>query len=274
VIDARGIGVSVDGNVPSATQYAFGIARIDHGNGRHERRFVHDKRGGSRVGRWGKTAFAEEPGLKVVDLFAGAGGLSEGFRQAGFAVAAASDNDPDAAATFARNFPEARFIVGDIRDPAIKMQILDAARDASVLVGGPPCQAFSQVRNHARVIDDPRNALYREFIDVLQRSLPTAFVMENVTGIDQMGVREQITSDLGLDGEYAVVPQVVDAADFGVPQTRKRLLFVGVRASLGIDLPNLVGTGAIESLSLARFNGVRPPRYTEVFSLNEATRRA
>ncbi|MHB8817379.1 MAG: DNA cytosine methyltransferase, partial [Steroidobacteraceae bacterium] len=94
----------------------------------------------------------------MVDLFSGAGGLGEGFRQAGFRIIAASENDPDAAATFALNFPEAQMIVGDIRHPAIKERVLAAARSADVLVGGPPCQAFSQVRNHTRVIDDPRNS--------------------------------------------------------------------------------------------------------------------
>jgi DNA (cytosine-5)-methyltransferase 1 len=209
-----------------------------------------------------KKRYHVETKLSVVDLFAGAGGLSEGFRQAGFAVAAASDSDPDAASTFALNFPETQMIVGDIRTPAIKERVLAAARDASVLVGGPPCQAFSQVQNHARLIEDPRNALYREFIDVLQKSLPMAFVVENVTGMDQMGVRAQIARDLALDGEYNVVPQIVDAANFGVPQTRKRLLFVGTKASLGIAPPILVGTAAIEAVSLARFNATRPARYT------------
>jgi DNA (cytosine-5)-methyltransferase 1 len=199
--------------------------------------------------------------LTVLDLFAGAGGLSEGFRQAGFSIAAASDNDPDAAATFARNFPETQLIVGDIRVPATKEEILSVARGASVIVGGPPCQAFSQVRNHTRAIDDPRNDLYREFVDILARSLPMAFVVENVTGIDQMGVREQIASDLALEGEYKVVPQVLDAANFSVPQTRKRLIFIGIRTSLGIEPPLLHGTGAIDAIALARFNGTRPPRY-------------
>ncbi len=202
--------------------------------------------------------------FKAVDLFAGAGGLSEGFRQAGFSVLSGSDNDPDAAATYALNFPEARVVVGDIRAPAIKQQILEAARSASVLVGGPPCQAFSQVRNHSRLIDDPRNALYGEFVDVLRRTLPVAFVMENVTGMDQMGVREQIAADLALDGEYAVLPQVVDAADFGVPQTRKRLLFVGVRASLGTAPPTLKGSGAMQAVSLQRFVGGQRSRYRVV----------
>ena len=199
--------------------------------------------------------------LRVVDLFAGAGGLSEGFRQAGFAIAAGSDNDPDAMATYAANFPEARAITGDVRAPAVKEQILDAARGASVLVGGPPCQAFSQVRNHTRMIEDPRNALYREFVDILAQTLPPAFVVENVTGMDQMGVREQIAADLSLDGEYAVVPQVVDAADFGVPQTRKRLLFVGTRASAKTPPPLLSGSCAVQAVTLARFTGSRRPRY-------------
>jgi DNA-methyltransferase (dcm) len=199
--------------------------------------------------------------LRVVDLFAGAGGLSEGFRQAGFAIAAGTDNDPDAMATYAANFPEARAITGDVRAPAVKEQILDAARGVSVLVGGPPCQAFSQVRNHTRMIDDPRNVLYREFVDILAQTLPPAFVVENVTGMDQMGVREQIAADLALDGEYTVVPQVVDAADFGVPQTRKRLLFIGIRSSARMPPPLLSGSGAIQSVTLARFTGSRRPHY-------------
>ena len=192
----------------------------------------------------------------VVDLFAGAGGLSEGFRQAGFSVAVGMDNDPDAAATFAHNFPGATVITGDLRAPAVKWRVLDAAKSATVLVGGPPCQAFSQIRNHTRLIEDPRNSLYREFVHVLGETKPMAFVMENVTGIDQMGVRNQIAADLALDDEYEVRPQVVDAANFGVPQTRKRLLFVGVRRGLGISPPVLRGTDATFAVALVR--SVRP----------------
>src|SRR5690606_14787158 len=115
---------------------------------------------------------------------------------AGFTIAAGADNDPDAMATYALNFPEAQAITGDICSLAVKEQILHAARNASVLIGGPPCQAFSQVRNHTRMINDPRNVLYREFVDVLEQTLPPAFVVENVTGMDQMGVKEQIAADL------------------------------------------------------------------------------
>jgi len=229
----------------------------------------HGKSAG-RVVRGGAPKLAK-PSYTVVDLFAGAGGLSDGFRQAGFSIVAASDNDPDASATFALNFPQAKVIVGDVRSPGVKEQVLEASRKATVLVGGPPCQAFSQVRNHSRMIDDPRNSLYREFVEVLGHSLPSAFVVENVPGMDQMGVRAQIAADLALDGEYLVVPQVLDAADFGVPQTRKRLVFIGVRARAGIVPPELQGTGASQALALTRFNGTHPPRYKLVAEVRHRT---
>ncbi len=191
-------------------------------------------------------------GPTVIDLFAGAGGIAEGFRQAGFQSVAASDIDPDACATFARNFPDAVVIHGDLRSAPVKSALLEAGRHADVVVGGPPCQAFSQVRNHTRLIDDPRNALYKEFVEVVSRVLPAAFLMENVTGIDQMGFREQIASDLALAGEYDVLPQVIDAADVGVPQTRERLVFIGVRKSSGRSAPCVERSGVCQAVALER----------------------
>jgi DNA (cytosine-5)-methyltransferase 1 len=190
--------------------------------------------------------------LTVVDLFAGAGGIAEGFRQAGFQVIAGNDSDPDACATFALNFPDAVVVHGDLRSEHVKHRLLEVARKADVVVGGPPCQAFSQVRNHLRVIDDPRNSLYREFVHMVGEIRPMAFLMENVTGIDQMGFRDQIAADLSLDGEYEVIPQVVDAADVGVPQTRKRLIFLGVRKGRGVTCPSVVHTSATRLLNLVR----------------------
>ncbi|HOW46467.1 MAG TPA: DNA cytosine methyltransferase [Rubrivivax sp.] len=185
-------------------------------------------------------------------MFAGAGGIAEGFRMEGFRSVAASDIDPDACATFARNFPDAVVVHGDLRSPEVKAALSEAAGRADVVVGGPPCQAFSQVRNHARLIDDPRNSLYKEFVAIVARMLPPAFLMENVTGIDQMGFREQIAADLELSGEYSVLPQVIDAADLGVPQTRQRLVFIGVRRSLGVAVPRVPTTGATRAIALAR----------------------
>jgi DNA (cytosine-5)-methyltransferase 1 len=190
--------------------------------------------------------------LRVADLFCGAGGLSEGFRSAGCPIVAGVDSDPDACASYAQNFPEAVSIYGDLRQKAIRERFLEAAHDVDVLVGGPPCQGFSQVRNHTRLVEDPRNRLYREFVRALGDIRPAGFVMENVPGLAEVGVKEQVLDDLSLDGEYIVVAQLHDAADFGVPQTRRRLVFMGVRAGYGVGPPRVEGTGASRLLSLAR----------------------
>lgn len=191
-------------------------------------------------------------GFRVVDLFCGAGGFSEGFRQAGYRILAGTDVDPDACATYILNFPEAKTIAGDIRESGVRKRLLSAAAGAEIVVGGPPCQAFSQVRNHSRLIDDPRNSLYREFVRIVGKLEPLAFVMENVPGLDQMGVREQVLDDLSLNGAYKVTAQVIDAADFGVPQTRRRIVFIGIHCSTEFEIPRLVGTGATAAFSLAR----------------------
>jgi len=220
-----------------------------------------------------KVAEPSSEHYSLFDLFSGAGGISEGFRQEGYRVLGGSDVDPDAVATFALNFPNAEAICGDIRDGKTRERVTTLAERADVLVGGPPCQAFSQVRNYTRMIDDPRNSLYREFVDVVAHAVPKAFAMENVTGLDQMGVREQVLADLSLDGEYRVRAQIVDAADFGVPQTRKRLLFLGVHRSLGTEPPVLQGTGATASVTLVRFPGPRRTRYQVVVQENVLSQR-
>ncbi len=200
--------------------------------------------------------------LTVADLFCGAGGLSEGFRQVGCRILLGADADPDACATFRLNFPEAQTIYGDMRRPEIRGKVACSAEgDVDIVVGGPPCQAFSQMRNHSRLIDDPRNSLYREFVRILDKLEPRAFVMENVPGLEQMGAREQILEDLSLRGIYSVKAQVVDAADFGVPQTRKRIIFIGVHSSLRFAPPTLEGTGATDVFSLERRNGNGDVRY-------------
>jgi DNA (cytosine-5)-methyltransferase 1 len=199
--------------------------------------------------------------LRVADLFCGAGGLSEGFRQAGMRVVAGTDIDPDACATFRLNFPSAKTICGDVRSRRIRGEILDAASAAQIIVGGPPCQAFSQMRNHSRLIDDPRNSLYREFVRVVGKLEPMAFVMENVPGLDQMGVKEQIIEDLRLKGAYHVTAQAIDAADFGVPQTRRRIVFIGIHSSLGAPPPHLLGSQATSNIYLERLNGRERIRY-------------
>ena len=159
--------------------------------------------------------------LSFDDLFAGAGGISEGFRQAGWTPVAGSDIDPDACATYRHNFPEATTLWGDIREHSLSAQLIHLAGEVDIVAGRPPCQGFSQVRNHARLIDDPKNSLYREFVRLVGVLEPRAFVMENVPGMAQMGVLQPVEADLACGGRYVVHPMVLDVADFGVPQTRK-----------------------------------------------------
>ncbi|MFL9827875.1 DNA cytosine methyltransferase [Rhodoplanes sp. SY1] len=174
-----------------------------------------------------------------LDLFSGAGGFSEGFRQAGFHTIAANDVDPWAGATYELNHRQhgTKFILGDISNECVQEQLFDAVagRELDVIIGGPPCQGFSQVRNHARLIDDPRNSLYRHYVSVITQLRPRIFVMENVPGLENLAggaVRAQILEDLMLDGEYRVECRVLDAVAFGVPQNRLRILFIGIRSDV------------------------------------------
>ncbi|TYL86318.1 DNA cytosine methyltransferase [Bradyrhizobium cytisi] len=178
-------------------------------------------------------------GFRCLDLFAGAGGLSEGFRQAGFRTIAATDIDPSAGATYLHNHQKhgTRFVLGDISERSVKEELFDAVEgiELDAVIGGPPCQGFSQVRNHNRLINDPRNKLYRHYVSVIRTLRPRTFVMENVPGLENLGggaVRAQILEDLAIDNEYRVECRVLDAAGFGVPQSRLRILFIGVRRDL------------------------------------------
>jgi DNA (cytosine-5)-methyltransferase 1 len=180
-----------------------------------------------------------EPGWQCLDLFAGAGGFSEGLRQAGFHTIAANDIDSWAGATYELNHHGwgTKFIPGDIASKNVQEHLFDAVggQELDAIVGGPPCQGFSQVRNHDRLINDPRNILYRHYVSVIRELRPRTFVMENVPGLANLAggaARNQIIEDLSIDGEYLVESRVLDAAAFGVPQNRLRILFVGVRSDL------------------------------------------
>jgi DNA (cytosine-5)-methyltransferase 1 len=179
----------------------------------------------------------------AIDLFCGAGGLSEGLRQAGFDILAAADHDPDGCATYRLNHPRTQLVEGDLTEPAKHEITVSAASGArlDLLAGGPPCQSFSQIHNHDRLLGDPRNRLYREFVKVLEELRPKALLLENVAGMSQLEggkVRRQIERDLSLRGQYEVVSALLDAGDFGVPQRRPRLVFLGVEKGLGMpELP-------------------------------------
>ena len=179
--------------------------------------------------------------LTAIDLFAGAGGLSEGFRQAGFDILAANDFDAFAEETFRLNHPESAFLSGPIQDIQAGdfLAVAGIERgELDVLLGGPPCQAFS-VYNHQRGMHDDRSGLFREYLRVVDGLLPRFVVMENVTGIlsiDGGHAVKEIKRSLEALG-YHVEYETLKAEEFGVPQVRRRVFFVGTRGNPEINWP-------------------------------------
>lgn len=177
----------------------------------------------------------------AIDLFCGAGGLSEGFRQAGFNVLAGNDIDPYAAETFATSHPEAQFLQGPVEDFSAQA-FLNAVGmekgELDCLVGGPPCQAFS-VYNHQRGMHDKRSGLFQEYLRIVEGIMPKWVVMENVTGIKSAGhgqAVEEILSGLARLG-YGTDTRILRAEEYGVPQERRRIFFVGNRLGLTVRWP-------------------------------------
>jgi len=181
-------------------------------------------------------------GLTALDLFCGAGGLSEGFRRAGFRVVAGSDMNLTAGETYRATHPGSVFVPGPIQEIGV-----DALRDASglalgeldVLLGGPPCQAFS-VYNHQRGVHDARAGLFRDYLRMVAGLRPKWVVLENVTGITSIaagGVVRAISEGLASLG-YHVEHQILRAEDFGVPQERRRVIFIANRLGEPIVFPD------------------------------------
>ena len=168
--------------------------------------------------------------LTALDLFAGAGGLAEGFRRAGgFKTVAAVEMDPAAAATFSLNHPDAETFAGDI----VSWITHQLARPVDIVVGGPPCQGFSNL-GHRRA-RDPRNSLWRRYVDVLLVCRPKYFVLENVTEFLRSGQFEsmrQATRPSGRLSDDRIQTGVLNAADFSVPQARKRAIVIGSHRDL------------------------------------------
>jgi DNA (cytosine-5)-methyltransferase 1 len=177
----------------------------------------------------------------IVDLFAGAGGLSEGFREAGFDVVWANDHIPVFCETYRRNHPKTLVFCGDIREiNADKIKNDISGRNVDVVIGGPPCQGFSIAGR--RDINDPRNSLFMEFVRMVDGLKPKYFVMENVPGILTMATakNENVVEIIEKEFEkigYKMKYKKLRAADYGVPQKRQRVIFIGTNTGKPISHP-------------------------------------
>lgn len=181
-----------------------------------------------------KEAKSNKP--KIVDFFAGAGGLSCGFVQAGFRICFANDFEDVCVRTYRYNHPELpskKVLKEDIRK--IVNNIDDYVdEDIDVVVGGPPCQSFSSA-NQRRIIDDPRNELYKYYIEAIKKICPKFVLMENVKGM--LSVADQVVEDYksikikknGKIYTYDVSYRLLNAMNFGVAQSRERLIYLAVR---------------------------------------------
>jgi len=178
----------------------------------------------------------------VLDLFCGAGGLSEGFRQAGFRIILGIDHNKNALNTFKKNHPESEIILGDLTR-ITKKNIKKAVHDKKIdiIIGGPPCQGFSMAGK--RIPNDPRNSLFREYLRFVREIRPKMFVMENVRGLLSMKngrgkrVIDIILGEFGRLKDYSTVVYKVNSADYGIPQIRQRIFVIGVKKSCKFNFP-------------------------------------
>ncbi len=171
----------------------------------------------------------------VIDLFSGAGGLSKGFLDAGYDVLLGIDNNEPALETFKKNHNGAKGMNLDLFDKNVFEKINDIVdgKKVDVIVAGPPCQGFSLTG--PRNFDDERNKLYLSVIEMVKRYSPKAFIIENVPGMVTLykgEVKDEIVkrlTDIGYNVDY----KILCAADYGVPQKRRRLIFMGIRKDIG-----------------------------------------
>lgn len=179
--------------------------------------------------------------MNVADLFSGVGGMSEGFRMAGFDIKFAIEFDKEIAAAYRKNHPKTEVIAEDICN--VDAKALHAKYpQIDVVMGGPPCQGFSQKGKRLN-LNDPRNYLFQQFVRFVDELKPKYFVLENVPNIVTTSngyFKKQIVDAFEKLG-YRVTYGVLCAADFGVPQDRHRAVFIGQKNKLEVSLPSPIG---------------------------------
>jgi DNA (cytosine-5)-methyltransferase 1 len=202
----------------------------------------------------------------VISTFAGCGGSSLGYSMAGYRELLAVEWDQNAVDTFRLNFPDVPVYHGDIAalsvDECLSMTGLQPG-ELDVFDGSPPCQGFSTAGK--RQMDDPRNGLFREYVRLLRGLMPRVFVMENVSGMVKGKMKlvfAEILRELKASG-YVVSARLMNAMYFDVPQSRQRMIFVGVREDLGIAPSHPVAVSrpvtVRDALPYAHKIGTAPP---------------
>ncbi|MEK4699827.1 MULTISPECIES: DNA cytosine methyltransferase [Bacillota] len=174
----------------------------------------------------------------VIDLFAGVGGLSLGFEMAGFNIVLANEYDESIAKAYKLNHPNTKMIVEDITNLPIEKIFHEYRRKVDVIIGGPPCQGFSQ-KGQRKTINDERNFLFKYFVAVVDFVRPRYFVMENVPNLltAENGYFKEEIIDLFEGLGYTLSTDTLNAADYGVPQNRRRAVIIGKQGESAIAMP-------------------------------------
>ena len=169
--------------------------------------------------------------MNAIDLFAGCGGLSKGFMDAGFDIIVGVDNDQAALNTFAKNHNGAVSLNADLskQETFDEIKRIAGDREIDVVIAGPPCQGFSLTG--PRNFDDERNKLYLAVIEIVKQYQPKAFIIENVPGMATLyegQIKDEILHRFKKMG-YNIECKILCAADYGVPQRRNRAIFIGYK---------------------------------------------
>lgn len=209
--------------------------------------------------------------MNVIDIFSGCGGLSYGFELAGFDVILGIDNDEAALSSFKHNHKNSSILLGDISILSYEdVRSVIGDTNVDVIVGGPPCQGMSL--SGPRQFHDPRNRLYLSFIQKVKEFRPKAFVIENVPGLLGLfkgQIKENILDEfeqLGYDVKY----ELLLASDYGVPQNRKRVFFVGFLKELNVDFSFPSPTTLFDHEKVSAYGATSDlPKLSNPFDLGE-----
>lgn len=199
--------------------------------------------------------------MKIISLFSGCGGLDLGFERAGFEIPIANEYDPTIWETYKINHPSTKLIEGDIRN----IQESDFPDDIDGIIGGPPCQSWSEAGS-LRGINDSRGKLFYDYIRILKSKQPKFFLAENVSGMLANRHSEAVRNIIEMFKEcgYDLTVSLINAKDYGVPQERRRVFYIGFRRDLGVRFKFPVGSTADEKKRLTLRDTIWDLQFTAV----------
>lgn len=199
--------------------------------------------------------------MKIISLFSGCGGLDLGFERAGFEIPIANEYDPTIWETYKINHPSTKLIEGDIRN----IQESDFPDDIDGIIGGPPCQSWSEAGS-LRGINDSRGKLFYDYIRILKSKQPKFFLAENVSGMLANRHSEAVRNIIEMFKEcgYDLTVSLVNAKDYGVPQERRRVFYIGFRRDLDVHFSFPEGSTADDKKKLTLRDTIWDLQFTAV----------